>query len=453
MPTALLEKQDMPKTYQEARDAGLPVFKFFTDGPAKAVALDVTNGDSSPKILLTASNNVTDLAGHKISPESLIQMKEAAIGTTIFLNHSFIVPVDVFGVVVSAELVDRIDEKTGIKCICLDYVIEVEMSNPSAAKTYEIIKNGKVKLGASITILILDAERLKDGTQSIVSVYYLETSIVGLPMNQSTWVRQAVKALNWMEKYQPEPIAVEAKQISNSEGKQQQLPVKARKGIQKMKKGEIVHKNAFDDVMANSASWSCYDLSYILCDEIARLLIQADGGGLTDPKGMLDAILTDFSSAVKLIVYPALDALSDQGEGAEMVEKNIEIDDDSDDDETLENETSEKSASVEVAKAAFTWKPKEDTSTKKGAVQLVKKDGAGWQEVHDYCHSQGATCSGTESEDSDSNVSSASFDPKKIKNPVVKEFVLELQKENKELADAAEAATRLLEQVLKQPLA
>lgn len=463
MPTALLEKQDMPKTYQEAKEAGLPVFKFFTDGPAKAAAVSGSGGDDgSPKILLTASTNVIDLAGDKISPEGMAQMRDAAVGTTIFLNHSFDVPVDVFGVVVSAELVERLDEKTSVKYLCLDYVVEVEMSNPAAAKTYEIIKNGKVKLGASITVLILDAVRLKDGTQSIVSVYYLETSIVGLPMNQSSWVRQAVKALKWLERNQPAPVAIEANPASNSKGKQQQLPVKVEKGIQKMKQVEIVHKNAFDDVMANTASWSCYDLSYILCDEISRLFIQAESGELSNPRGNLDSILNDFSSAIKMLVYPALDALSSQGEGGDVIEKSIEVGSDSDDadiDESAEDdETNEKSASIEAAKTFFTWKPKEEgnsssASTRKGAAQLVKKDGAGWQEVHDFCHSQGAACSGTGSEDSDSNMSSASFDPKKIKNPVVKDFVLGLQKENKELADAAEAATRLLEQVLKQPLA
>lgn len=250
-----------------------------------------------------------------------------------------------------------------------------------------------------------------------------------------------------------------------------------------MKQAETVHKTAFDDVMANSASWSCYDLSYILCDEISRLLIQADSGELSDPRGLLDGILTDFSAAIKMLVYPALDALSvpdaddeavaksitgagpDENEEEEEEEEEDEISIEEDEGEDMAESAEsdrEKLASFNAAKTFFTWKPKGEeggTVASKKATKLVKKDATGpgeesdpWQEVHDYSLSLGANCMHIEDESLTSTTSS-SFDPKKIKNQAVKKFISTLQKENKELADAAEAATRLLEQVLKQPLA
>jgi hypothetical protein len=469
MPTALLEKQDMPKTYQEAKDAGLPVFKFFTDGPAKAAAVDDSNGgDGSPKILLTASTNVTDLAGDAIQQSSMEQMRDAAVGTTIFLNHSFDVPQDVFGVVAKADLVERLDPKTKQPYLCLDYIVEVEMSNPAAAKTYEIIKNGKVKLGASITVLILDAERLKDGTQSIVSVYYLETSIVGLPMNQSSWVRQAVKALKWMERNQPATVAVVAevktKTIGNSSkdsGKQQhrQLPVKVKKGISKMQDKKIVQKNAFDEVMANGASSTCQDLCSALCGAIDTLLGQADGGDIEDPLGTLKELLSDFEDAVLAHVKPALKALAEP---------------DDDDDESSQDSDgagsggsgddggTDQSASYSIEKARefFVWKTidTKKLTSKSEADDLVDgggsaEDAGPWQEIHDVASSKGATCMGMgDGSGDDNNMTSASFDPKKIRNAAVKGYVLELQNKYDEMAEAAEAATLALEVFLKQPL-
>jgi hypothetical protein len=54
---------------------------------------------------------------------------------------------------------------------------------------------GRVKLGASVSVLITDQTTAKDGRRLIDDVYYLECSVVGMPCNRQSWVQNASKAL------------------------------------------------------------------------------------------------------------------------------------------------------------------------------------------------------------------------------------------------------------------
>jgi hypothetical protein len=203
----------------------LPKFRFVTERPMRSLFivkddLDVESkesrvtqiqkddgrvGDGKKRVRLTASSDATDLIGDVMSKNALQKMKEAAVGTTIFLNHDPIVPESVFGSVEKAELVTRkiqyIDGATGkevtIGLVCLDYDIIVEETNERAVKTYEIIDAGTTKLGASVTIAIVTTSKMSGGRRSIDDVIYLETSIVGIPCNQTAWVQYA-KSSGWV---------------------------------------------------------------------------------------------------------------------------------------------------------------------------------------------------------------------------------------------------------------
>jgi hypothetical protein len=189
-------EKSMPeiKTEAEAIALGLPTFKFVAE--MKAVPLFA---DGSKRVHLTASSNATDLVGDVMSEKALRRIQETAIGKTMFLNHDTTVPESVFGVIESAELVSRTVKVTAVGAdrsftemplLCLEYAVLVEESNPRAVKTWEIINNGKVQLGASVTIAVLDKTRHKDGRTVLEDVYHLETSVVGVPCNQTAWLER-----------------------------------------------------------------------------------------------------------------------------------------------------------------------------------------------------------------------------------------------------------------------
>lgn len=198
------------KTESEALALGIPTFKFVAE--MKAVRKD---DDGVKRVHLTASSNATDLTGDVMSEKSLNRMKETAVGKTMFLNHDTTVPESVFGVIENAELVHRTVQVTtmgqeksflDMPLVCLEYDVLVEESNPRAIKTWEIINNGKVQLGASVTIAVLDKTRMKDGRTVLEDVYHLETSVVGVPCNQTAW----------MDRVQNKSWALAAKRVAKA---------------------------------------------------------------------------------------------------------------------------------------------------------------------------------------------------------------------------------------------
>src|SRR5437764_541020 len=88
--------------------AQLPKFTFQTDQPMRSLFIsnellsdvqekdgriieirkeDGRSGDGKKRVRLIASSDATDLVGDVMSKNALNQMKSAAVGTTIFLNH------------------------------------------------------------------------------------------------------------------------------------------------------------------------------------------------------------------------------------------------------------------------------------------------------------------------------------------------------------------------------
>lgn len=206
----------------------LPTFDFITDVPMQSLyitdeeqdleqkggnqVIETRKGDSRvndgrKRVRLIASSDATDLVGDVMSKAALNQMKNAAVGTTIFLNHDATVPESVFGSVEKAELVARKftvtdggKQKT-VEFICLEYDVLVEETHDRAIKVWEMINAGTTKLGASITIAIIAKSPMSGGRRLIDEVIYLETSIVGIPCNQTAWVEYAkyVKNFSWIQ--------------------------------------------------------------------------------------------------------------------------------------------------------------------------------------------------------------------------------------------------------------
>lgn len=149
-------------------------------------------GDGKPpRISCTCSSSEPDLAGDVMSRRALEQMRqEFAGGMTIFTNHKYVVPEDVFGRVLSAALIQR-------DFLDLDLEIAVDETNPRAMATFAQIQNG-VKLGVSVGVLVSESQFVKgaDGVKrlQIDGVTTLEASIVGIPANRRSWVQGALKA-------------------------------------------------------------------------------------------------------------------------------------------------------------------------------------------------------------------------------------------------------------------
>ncbi len=129
---------------------------------------------------------------------------------TIFLNHKYAVPEDVFGSTVDTRTVSRSANAEGKAVWDFDLDMVVNEANPRAVNTYAALKDQGVKLGVSIGAMISEWE-FKDkekgffGGMTIKKVDLLEASIVGIPANPRSWVQNAVKAIKSVHGEEDEP--------------------------------------------------------------------------------------------------------------------------------------------------------------------------------------------------------------------------------------------------------
>jgi HK97 family phage prohead protease len=151
--------------------------------------------DGKKRLKTVASSTIKDRAGDQITERAIRKMAETAKeNMTIFLNHSYKVPEDVFGSVEEAVVVQR---EAGVWD--LDFDVRLNTANERAVKTYEAIANG-TKLGTSIGAGIVEGgvERDKDSGGWIFNdVELYEASIVALPANPRSWVQYALKS--WID--------------------------------------------------------------------------------------------------------------------------------------------------------------------------------------------------------------------------------------------------------------
>jgi phage head maturation protease len=172
-----------------------PDFRFYLR--TKAATEDA---QGRPTVTVTASSDEVDLGNDRFALSALKQMVQAFEGLTIFLNHRYAVPEDVFGTVASAEL----HKRQGFTD--LDLVIAVEESSQRAMSTYAMIKNG-TRLGVSVGVLVKDAEYQgedEDKILEITDIIPLEASIVGIPANRRSWVHGARKAASLLVARDPD---------------------------------------------------------------------------------------------------------------------------------------------------------------------------------------------------------------------------------------------------------
>lgn len=161
--------------------------------------LKAYSGDDGRKRLSgVASSTVRDLHGDTMSQTAILDMERMANDNlTIFLNHSYDVPEDVFGSVEKATAIQRGMDGDGNPNWDLVMDILVDEDNPRAVRSYNSIQKG-TKLGLSIGAMIPEggAERHKEtGALTINHVHLLETSVVSIPANPRSWISNAVKAL------------------------------------------------------------------------------------------------------------------------------------------------------------------------------------------------------------------------------------------------------------------
>lgn len=177
-----------------------PKFKIFS-GALKAFVREV-DGVERKFLSCTASSTVKDLHGDVMTAECVTDMAPQAKnkGMTIFLNHSYKVPEDVFGRTVDAKIISRSVNEDGSPIYDLDLEVMLNEANERAVDTYTSIKEQGIKLGVSIGAMIdqwefIDEEEGFWGGLEIQKVQLLEASIVGIPANQRSWVINGIEAL------------------------------------------------------------------------------------------------------------------------------------------------------------------------------------------------------------------------------------------------------------------
>lgn len=154
--------------------------------------------DGKMRLLGVASSTIKDLHGDTMLATALEDMERAANNNlTIFGNHSYEVPEDVYGSVETASMkaAGTVDANGDpIYDLMMNIVINDE--NERAVKTWKAIDKN-TKLGLSIGAMIPTGGAVRDkksGALTISSVELLETSIVGIPANPRSWIENAVKA-------------------------------------------------------------------------------------------------------------------------------------------------------------------------------------------------------------------------------------------------------------------
>lgn len=155
--------------------------------------------DGSMRIEGVASSTVQDHHGDQFTEKALRKMAESAIGMTIFLNHDYRVPQDLFGRVEKARVLktDEFDAKTGKPIFDMRVGILVTKSNPVAVTTFEAIEAG-TKLGLSVGAMVPDNgavfEKSHGGRYLVDDCELVEASVVGLPANPRSFIDHVVKA-------------------------------------------------------------------------------------------------------------------------------------------------------------------------------------------------------------------------------------------------------------------
>lgn len=171
-----------------------PMFKVFTD--AMVPYTKSIDGVERKFIRTTASSTVTDRKGHAFNERALKKMGQEATGMTIFLNHEYKVPEDLFGSIAASDAKHAGFDSDKNAIWDLDFDVMVNESNPRAVQAWDAYQSG-VRMGVSVGVIVKDWEAKKNSDiMEIKDVEFLEASIVGIPANPRTWVQGAVKSIS-----------------------------------------------------------------------------------------------------------------------------------------------------------------------------------------------------------------------------------------------------------------
>lgn len=181
---------------------GLPKIKVLT-GAMKAAL-----GDNGIKTIhCTASSTIDDLHGDQMTEACVRDMAHQALtslsgkGMTIFLNHRYSVPEDVFGRTYASQVITRTnDADTGLPVWDMDLDVLLATTNERVGKTWDLLFTDQITLGVSVGAYITEYEfKDKDagfwGGLIINKVMLVESSIVGIPANQRSWIQNGVIAI------------------------------------------------------------------------------------------------------------------------------------------------------------------------------------------------------------------------------------------------------------------
>lgn len=160
-----------------------------------------STGDGKLRVRTIASSSIEDEAGDVVTPEALKAMAESAKGMTIFRNHSYKVPGDIFGTVERAwaEPTQAKDGKgKAIWQMPMDIVLFE--GNPDNVQTHRAVESG-VRLGTSIGAKIPEGGAMRNtaGGYTFSDLRLKEASIVGIPQNPLSLVQYATKAMKAAE--------------------------------------------------------------------------------------------------------------------------------------------------------------------------------------------------------------------------------------------------------------
>lgn len=148
-----------------------------------------------------ASSTVLDIRGDEIKLSALQDM-EAAFkrGVTIFMNHKYDAPDSGFGMSDWAEIRDSgvRDSKSGLPIYDLHVAGFVDESNPKAIQLSDSMAGG-MRWGTSVGAIVKKHVRNAVGGMDIEHVDLKEGSIVGIPINQRSWVQKAANAAASLE--------------------------------------------------------------------------------------------------------------------------------------------------------------------------------------------------------------------------------------------------------------
>lgn len=174
-------------------------FQIFT-GALSVLTKDLGDGTQKKVLRGTASSSIKDHHGDEFTPGAIAKMADSAkrSGMTIFLNHKYSVPEDVFGSTLDAAYMTR---QEGMDAFAdMDLEIGINEANPRALATVDALENG-TRLGISVGCIVKEwhprdaKDRFGMDGMIIDDAELLEASIVGIPANPRSWVQGAVKAL------------------------------------------------------------------------------------------------------------------------------------------------------------------------------------------------------------------------------------------------------------------